>query len=92
MRVLHVTCAICMGLPSLRKAETVLLLVEYLARVCEREGFRIVEFSIQCNHIHLICEAKSQADLSSSMNGIQGGMARILNRYWGRKGRVFVDR
>jgi Transposase IS200 like len=68
-RVLHVTCRIKEGLPSLRSVETIRLLMALLARVCEREGFRIVEFSIQCNHIHLLCEAEDQASLSSAMNG-----------------------
>jgi REP element-mobilizing transposase RayT len=91
-RVLHVTCRIKEGLPSLRRAETVRLLMALLARVCEKEGFRIVEFSIQCNHIHLLCEAEDQTSLSSAMNGILSGMARMLNRHWGRKGKVFEDR
>ena len=90
--VLHVTCRIKEGLPSLRSAETIARLMALLARLCEREGFCIVEFSIQCNHIHLLCEAEDQASLSSAMNGILSSMARTLNRHWGRKGRVFEDR
>ena len=91
-RVLHVTCRIAAGLPSLRDPKTVALLFNYLARICEKEGFRIVEFSIQGNHIHLLCEADSQEALSRAMNGIQSGMARRLNRHWNRKGKVFADR
>ena len=66
--------------------------MDYIVRICAREGFRIVEFSIQVNHIHLICEADSQAVLSRAMNGILSGMARTLNRHWERRGKVFADR
>ncbi len=89
---MHITCRIAAGLPSLRDPKTVALLFNYLARICQREGFRIVEFSIQGNHIHLLCETDSQEALSSAMNGIQSGMARILNRHWKRRGKVFADR
>ena len=90
--VVHVTCRLERGLPSLRNARTVELLMEYLARVCERSGFRVVEYSIQGNHIHLLCEAASSEALSAALNGILSGMARVLNNYWGRRGRVFADR
>jgi len=90
--VVHVTCRLEMGLPSLRNARTVEVLMKHLARVCERAGFRVVEYSIQGNHIHLLCEATSSEALSAAMNGILSGMARVLNNHWGRRGRVFADR
>ena len=71
---------------------TVALLMNYLARVSEKEGFRIVEYSLQSNHIHMIVEAEDERALSRAMNGILSGMARLLNRHWGRKGKVFEDR
>jgi len=89
---LHITCRITAGLPTLRAPKTVALLFNYLARKIEREGFRIVEFSIQSNHIHLLCEADNQETLSRAMNGIHSGMARRLNRHWNRTGKVFADR
>jgi len=90
--VVHVTCRLEKGLPSLRNATTVEVLMKHLARVCERAGFRVVEYSIQGNHIHLLCEAASSEALSAAMNGILSGMARVLNNHWGRRGRVFADR
>jgi len=88
----HVTCRIIEGLPSLRNPAIVAMLFNYLLRGCEREGFRIVEFSVQGNHIHMLCEADSKEALSRAMNGILCGMARQLNKHWGRKGKVFADR
>jgi len=91
-RVVHITCRIREGLPSLREVGTVAMLFNYLLRNCEREGFRIVEFSVQGNHVHMLCEADSKEALSRAMNGILCGMARRLNRQWKRRGRVFADR
>ena len=91
-RVVHVTCRLVEGLRSLREKKTVLLLLHYLLKEFERQGFRVVEFSIQGNHLHLVCEAESREALSRAMNGLCSGMARKLNRHWGRRGKVFGDR
>ena len=91
-RVLHVTCRLGVGLPSLRALATVAIVMAYLARSCEKSGFRLVEYSIQGNHLHLICEAVSNEALSKATNGLLSGLARMLNRHWGRRGQVFEDR
>ena len=91
-RVLHVTCRVAEGLPGLRDRETAKLVMDYLAGHCEKVGFRVVEYSIQGNHCHLICEARDNEALSKAMNGLLSGLARVLNRHWGRKGKVFEDR
>jgi len=62
-------------LPSLRNPATVAMLFIYLLRGCEREGFRIEEFSVQGNHITMLCEVDSKEALSRAMNGILCGMA-----------------
>lgn len=92
LKVLHVTCKLLPGLASLRDPRIAVILMAYLARCCERQGFRIVEFSIQENHVHLICEAESQEELSRAMQGLMSGMARTLNRELGRRGTIFADR
>ena len=38
-----------------------------LAAQCKREGFRLVEYSIQSNHIHLLVEADDKGIMSSSL-------------------------
>jgi REP-associated tyrosine transposase len=97
LAVLHITCKLLPGLGSLRDPRIAAILMAYLDRCCEarlprRGGFRIVEFSIQGNHVHLICEAKSQEELSRAMQGLMSGMARTVNRELGRKGTIFADR
>jgi putative transposase len=58
----------------------------------ERLGARIVHFSIQSNHIHLLVEAKDQVALGRAMKGFGVRVARRLNRLGDRKGRVIADR
>jgi putative transposase len=91
-RVLHVTCRVAEGLPRLRDHKTARLVMDYLAGHCEKMGFRVVEYSIQGNHVHLVCEATDNEALSKAMNGLLSGLARVLNRHWGRRGKVFEDR
>ncbi|MGC4087800.1 MAG: transposase [Polyangiaceae bacterium] len=54
--------------------------------------FRICEFSVQADHIHLIVEAACSEALSSGMRGLSIRLARALNRLVFRCGRVFLDR
>ena len=58
----------------------------------ERLGARIVHFSIQRDHIHLIVEARDQIALGRAMKGFGVRVARRLNRLASRSGRVVADR
>ena len=62
------------------------------ARGCERFGFRLVEFSVQGNHIHCIVEAPDAQTLGRAMKGLEVRMARALNKVMRRNGPVFADR
>jgi hypothetical protein len=55
-------------------------------------AFRLVHFSIQTNHLHLIVEAKDRPALSRGAQGLFVRVARALNALWGRAGSVFADR
>jgi REP element-mobilizing transposase RayT len=57
-----------------------------------KENFRICQFSIQHNHLHLVSEADSSQALARGIQGFEIRFARRLNRRLGRKGRVFADR
>jgi REP element-mobilizing transposase RayT len=37
----------------------------------EKDGFRVVHFSIQSNHLHLIVEATDEQSLSRGMQGFR---------------------
>jgi len=61
-------------------------------RGCERFGYRLVHFSVQGNHIHLIVEAPDAVQLGRAMKGLEVRMARALNRVMRLRGPVFADR
>ncbi len=58
----------------------------------QRFGFRLVHFSVQHNHVHLVCEAEDARSLARGLQGLAVRVARGLNRALGRKGKVFGDR
>jgi putative transposase len=58
----------------------------------ERFGFRLVQFSVQADHLHLIAEADDSRALSRGMRALGIRIARRLNRVLRRTGRVFVGR
>jgi len=58
----------------------------------ERLGVRIIHYSIQGNHLHLIVEAESPAALSRGMQGLCIRLAKRLNAVANRHGGVFADR
>ena len=59
---------------------------------CKKEGFRICQFSIQGNHVHLVCEAANKESLARGMQGWCVRVARGLNQKLAREGSVFEDR
>ena len=56
-----------------------------------RFGMRLIEFSIQGNHLHLIIEADSNESLSRGMQGLCIRVAKSLNALMRRRGAVFAD-
>ena len=57
-----------------------------------RFGFRLVHYSVQGNHLHLLVEAKNERALSRGMNGLGVRVAKGLNRVMRRHGNVLADR
>ena len=57
-----------------------------------RFGFRLVHFSVQKDHFHLIAEAPDGKALARGLQGLAIRLAKGINRGLGRKGRVFRDR
>jgi putative transposase len=61
-------------------------------RQSNREQFRIVHYSVQANHLHLIVEAQNKDALSSGMRGLAVRLARRVNKLLFRGGRFWADR
>ena len=86
-----VTMKLRKGLASLRGKETHTLLKAACA-ASSSERFRVVEYSVQSNHLHLLVESREASELSRGMIGLAVRIARSLNKGWKRMGSVFVDR
>jgi len=54
--------------------------------------FRVCEFSVQEDHIHLLVEATTPRTLSRGMRRLALRLARAINRLTFRRGPVFADR
>jgi REP element-mobilizing transposase RayT len=57
-----------------------------------RFGFKLVHYSVQGNHVHLLVEAQDDKALSRGMNGLGVRVAKGLNRVMRRHGKVLDDR
>ena len=56
------------------------------------ELFRIIEFSVQGDHVHLLVEAENRTALIEGVRGLCIRIARRTNRLLGRRGRFFEGR
>jgi len=56
------------------------------------EQFRVVHYSVQANHLHLLVEARDRRALSGGLRSLSIAVARRLNKLLRRKGVVFADR
>ncbi|HYO96017.1 MAG TPA: transposase [Polyangiaceae bacterium] len=54
--------------------------------------FRVVHFSVQEDHVHLLVEAAHSPALSAGMRGLVIRIARQVNKLLFRRGRVWSDR
>jgi REP element-mobilizing transposase RayT len=78
--------------PSLRSVRLVRELEFSLAKLCRRRDFRLVHYSLQGDHAHLIVEAKDPEALGRGMKALGARLARAVNRIFRRKGPVLADR
>ncbi len=98
---LHVTMRAVEGLPTLRERGLFRVICDAIAaantKAKLRDSFRVLQFSVQTNHLHLFVEADDADTLS---RGIQGLAIRLARRINGalrtangpRRGTVWRDR
>jgi REP element-mobilizing transposase RayT len=89
---LHVTLKIRKDVGSLRTNRRFSRVKRAFRFGCDRFGMRLVEFSVQGNHVHLIVEAQNKEALSRGMQGLAIRLAKGINRASNRKGQIFADR
>jgi len=88
----HVTLRVRPGITSLRGSSMFRAVRGSLARARERFGFRLVHFSVQRDHLHLLAEVQGRRALTRGMQGLSIRVAKAVNRRLGRRGQVFADR
>jgi len=88
----HVTLKVQAEVPSLRNVRLVREIEQSFAAACDRGTFRVVQYSIQNDHVHLIVEARGRAALGRGMKSIGARLARAVNRVYARTGAVLADR
>ena len=88
----HVTLRFRTDVPSLRTVRIVREAERTFVAGCDRRDFRLVHYSLQGNHAHLIVEARDRDALGRGMMAIGARLARAVNRVAGRSGRVLADR
>jgi REP element-mobilizing transposase RayT len=88
----HVTARVVDGLPKLRRPAVVRALEDAFRQRVAHPKARVVHYSIQANHLHLIVEADDRLRLSRGLQGLFVSLARTINRVLDRRGRVFAVR
>ncbi|HKA87419.1 MAG TPA: transposase [Haliangiales bacterium] len=81
------------GSPSMRNFAVAREIGKLLKRRARRElACRVVHFTIQKDHIHMIVEAADRIALSRGVQGLASGVARVVNRTTGCSGGLWRDR
>jgi len=88
----HVTLRTRWVVGNLRGPRLFRAIERALAAGKRRFGFRLVHFSVQADHLHLLVEAPDAVALSRAMKGLAVRLARRINRALGRSGAVLLGR
>ena len=88
---MHVTLRVREHVWNLRSRRSFRRIVACFEKSVGRFGCRLIEFSVQGNHLHLIVEADDTAALSRAMQGLAIRIAKALNAMMKWAGAVFAD-
>ncbi len=90
----HVTLRARRGLPPFRERVIAARIRERigLANRAAPESFRVVHFSVQRDHVHLVVEAADSRTLARGVQGLAIRVARGINAMLGKRGPVWGDR
>jgi len=86
----HVTLRAAPGLPSLRTRP--FARIDAALRRASRGPFRVLHWSVQADHLHLLVEADSPTGFVRGVQGLATRVAKAVNRVLRRRGRVWGDR
>jgi len=78
-------------LPSLRRGNVFAAIRAAFAKV-SNDRFRLLHFSVQADHVHLLVEADGARWLRCGLQGLGIRVAKAINRIIGSRGRIWSDR
>jgi REP-associated tyrosine transposase len=87
----HVTLRARVGLPSLRRHD-VFNVVRAGFTKASTDRFRLLHFTVQHDHVHLLLEADEPGGFRRGVQGLAIRIAKAVNRALGRRGTVWADR
>ena len=88
----HCSMSLADDISNLRHPEIFPIVREAIFSGAEKPGFRVVHFSVQKRHMHLIIEADDARALGRGMQALAIRLARRINAAQARRGTVFTDR
>ena len=94
----HVVIRVLGSVGWLRRYDMFRAIRHAIATTLTHADFRVVHFSVQSNHIHLLCEADDQHALARGMKSFQISAAKRINALLSKRrrtrvrGQVFTDR
>jgi REP element-mobilizing transposase RayT len=88
----RVTLRVRRDVPSLRTLRLIREIERSLRAIAMRSTFRVVQYSLQHDHVHLIVESDGAAALSNGMKSFAARLARAVNRVFDRRGEVLDGR
>ena len=88
----HVTIRLRRGIPTLRQPRFVRRFRTSLSEACVRHGFRVVHYSIQRDHVHLLIEAQNNRSIACGMKSVGARIGKLANRLFQRSGKVLDGR
>jgi len=89
---LHVTIRVRKGTWNLRSQRCFACIAAAILVANARGTIRIIHYSVQGNHLHLLVEADDRRSMSNGMRALLISMARRLNDLMDKSGALFVDR
>lgn len=87
----HVTLRASRGLPSLR-GRRIFAGIERAFGASSHDRFRLLQFSVQSDHLRLVVEADEPTRLARGVQGLAVRTAKAINRVLGRHGAVWAER
>lgn len=88
---MHLTVRVHQDVPRLRR-QAVLDYFRQLVGEARRRGVRTVASALLDSHLHWMVVAESAAALRDATRFVFGHLAKFINRLFGRRGKVFVER